>query len=93
MIRAAQQYFASIPAVFIDGLLYVLIAFFGFWTGSLSSDDSGKYISPRILWWGKQALGSVAAALLAVKMFRSTAFADHQQQKKNDTVFMSKPNP
>lgn len=93
MIRAVQLYFSSIPAVFIDGLLYVLLAFFSFWTGSFSSDDAGKYISPIALWWGKQVLGSVAAGLLAVKMYRSTSFADHQQQKKNDTAFLSRPNP
>jgi hypothetical protein len=90
MLRYAQQYFASIPSVFIDGCLYVCIAALAAITAFVASDDAAKYITPEILFWGKGVLSVASASIVAVKMFRSTSFAEHQEKKKNGTQFIVK---
>lgn len=85
MIRAAQKYFASIPAVFIDGVLYVLVQMLTVLSTQIGTDESAKYIEAETLFWTKVVIGELAAGVLAIKMFRSTTFADHQQTKKNGT--------
>jgi len=82
MIRSAQLYFSSLPSVFLDGLIYVLIAIFGFNQSVLSSDEAIKFIAPWLLFMLKWLNGGAAAGLLAMKLFRSTAFAEHQQKKE-----------
>jgi hypothetical protein len=81
MIRAAASYFAAVPTVWIDGTLYVCIALLTFVNGYIGTDEAAKYIAPAALFWGKFAVGSLSASALAVKLFRSTAFADHQAEK------------
>ena len=82
MIKRAQAYFASIPAVFIDGLLYVWIGMLGSITAVFSSDDVAKYVGPQLLFWLKSGFAVLSGALVNIKMFRSTAFAEHQAEKK-----------
>lgn len=82
MIRYLHSYFSSIPPVFIDGLLYVWIAILTFLTTQIGSDDASKYIEAQTLFWLKTSIGTVSAAVVALKMFRSTSYADHQQEKK-----------
>lgn len=95
MIKKIQVYFSGIPSVFIDGLIYGLIAFFTAWTAILSSDDAAKYIVPAVLFWSKGFCGAANAVLLALKMYRSTSFADHQKEKKDkeNTQFITKIAP
>ena len=69
------------PSVNIDGAIYASLAAFQFLQIQFASDEAGKYIDLRWLFWIKTAVGCAAAALLAVKLFRSTAFADHISQK------------
>ena len=71
----------SIPAVFIDGTLYVALALLTFLTGYFGSDEAAKWISAATLFWVKGILGAASATALAIKLFRSTAFADHQAEK------------
>lgn len=93
MIRSIAAYCATIPPVFIDGLLYALVAMFGFLQTQFGSDDAAKFISPQVLFWIKTVVGAMAAMALSIKLYRSTAFADHQAQKKADTAFLTRPNP
>lgn len=82
MIRFTYNYFTKlppIPSAYIDGCLYVLIALFGALTAAMGSDESSKYISGEWLFWVRTFCGVNSAALLALKMFRSTGFADHKQ--------------
>ena len=82
MLRAAQKYFAGVSPVFIDGLLYLLVAAFGAMTAVLSTDEAAKFIEAGTL-FGLRAFCTVNSALwLALKMFRSTAFAEHREEKK-----------
>lgn len=84
MIAWAARYFGSIPPVFIDGLLYCMIALFVFCQSYFSGDEAAKYIAPNIKFWLNAALGSLAACISALKMFRSSTYAEHQQKKKDD---------
>jgi hypothetical protein len=83
MIKAAQTYFSSIPSVFIDGCLYAVIAWLIFSQSYLGGDEAAKYVSPQLKFWLNYAIGGCGAFFGAVKMFRSTAYAEHQESKKN----------
>lgn len=91
MIRYLSNYFASIKPVFIDGGLYALIAFLIYSQSYLGGDEAAKYVEPEFKFWLNFAIGGAAAFFGAVKMFRSTAFAEHQEQKKSDTTLFYKP--
>ena len=93
MIRSVATYLASVPPVFTDGLLYALVAMLAFLQTQLGTDDAAKFVSPTTLWWSKLTVGTFGAGALAIKLFRSTAFADHQQQKKIDTQFLTRSVP
>jgi len=64
--------------IYIDGALYCFIALFGFAQAYFSSDEAYKYVSPYTLFWAKCIIGMGAAVAGALKMFRSTTFADHK---------------
>jgi len=72
-------------SAFIDGWLYVTIAFFGYWASGLGDDEAAKYLGAETLFWTRRICGSIGAALLALKMFRSTAFAEHLANGKPAT--------
>ena len=94
MIAYIQRYLSSIPPVFIDGMLYAMIAWFTFNQSYLSGDEAAKYIPAEVKFWLNWVIGSGASLFAAIKMFRSTVFADHQAKKKNgtgDTNFIPKP--
>lgn len=82
MLRFAADYFKSIPPVFIDGLLYCLIALFTFTQGYLSGDESKKFISDFARFWVLFGVGGMATVTGALKMFRSTSYSEHQENKK-----------
>lgn len=93
MIKGLATYLSTVPSVFIDGLTYVAIAFFGAWGVAFSSDEAAKFLDAFLLFWLKAACASLSGSLLALKMYRSTQFADHQQAKKGDTYPPFKPGP
>jgi hypothetical protein len=82
MIKAAANYFSAVPPVFIDGLLYCLIALFMFCTTYFSGDEAAKYISANIKFWLNGAFGAAGAVVGALKMFRSNTFAEHTASKE-----------
>ncbi len=67
--------------VHLDGLIYVLIAFFGSWTALLGSDEAAKFISDTPLFWSRGTCTSLGAAMLALKMYRSTAYSDWRKEQ------------
>ncbi len=91
MIRAVSNYLSSIPAIFIDGTLYAAIAWLLFSESYLGGDEAAKYVSPVVKFWINYAIGSGAAIAGSIKMFRSTAYGEHQQAKKAETTFITKP--
>lgn len=68
------------PVVF-DGTLYASIAIFVFMQGFLSSDEAYKYCNPYLLFWSKFLVGSIAAGVGALKMFRSNSYSEHQKEQ------------
>jgi hypothetical protein len=84
MIKAAASYFAGIPSVFIDGLLYCLIALFMFCQTYFGGDEAAKYISPTTKFWINGAFGALGAVVGSLKMFRSNTFAEHQKSKEEE---------
>ena len=81
MIAYLHKYFSNIPPVFIDGALYSLISFFMFSQSYLSGDEAAKYIEPEHKFWLLFFVGSIAAFLVSLKMFRSTSYAEHRIEK------------
>ena len=85
MIAWMARYMASVPSVFIDGLLYTLIAMFTFSQAYFGGDEAAKYIPPEVKFWLNAAIGSGASVCAALKMFRSNSFANHQEEKKKES--------
>lgn len=81
MIKALQKYLYSLPPVFIDGILYAMIAWFTFNQSYLGGDEAAKWIEPETKFWINWVIGSGATVFAAIKMFRSTTFAEHQAQQ------------
>lgn len=92
MLKATADYLASLPSVFVDGLLYVLIALLGFLLVAFSTDDAAKYMPAYVLFWVKMGIGASNAVVAALKMYRSTQFSDHQAEKKRNghTQFLNR---
>lgn len=78
-----------ISTAMLDMWIYIGIAFFAAWSAAFGTDEAGKFIELNILFWLKSGCLSISGSLLAAKMFRSTAFAEHQKEKK-DTQFIVK---
>jgi len=93
MIRALSRYFSNVPPMFIDGCLYACLGVFTFWGTFFGSDEAAKHMSTEVLFWTKCLVGTGSSFFLAVKLFRSTSFADHQEAKKQtgNTEFLVKP--
>lgn len=81
-IKRIINYFSTLPPVFIDGTLYVLIGLFTYLQGISASDDAAKYLSAELLFWTKVFIGALLTIWVNLKMFRSTQFAEHQAEKK-----------
>lgn len=67
--------------LWIDGCTYLGIAFVTSLNTSFGSDEASKWIAPQTLFWFRTNGAAIVAGLLAVKLFRSTSFAHHQQVK------------
>ncbi len=83
MLVRMQKYFSTIPPVFLDGALYTAVAILVFWQIIFGSDEAAKYISPLWLFLIKLGVGTGAVGANAVKSYRSTSFAEHQQAKRD----------
>ena len=70
--------------LWIDGALYSAIALFGFLQSYFTSEEAYKYVNPYTLFWLKAGVGAIGAVAGALKMFRSTTYADHRNDKKNN---------
>ena len=93
MIQRLADYLSKIPPVFVDGSLYVIIAVLASAIAFISSDDAAKYIEAGTLFWIKGIVTSLNAAAVALKMYRSTQYAEHREEKKKNghTAFFNKP--
>lgn len=69
----------KITPTHIDGGLYVLMAVCASLVASASTDDAVKFVSPAILFWIKTMAECVGAGAGALKMFRSTSYAQSVQ--------------
>jgi len=84
MLRALSNYMKGIPSVYVDGSLYCGIALFGYLQTYLTGDDAAKYVAAQTLFWINCVNGACLALCTCLKMFRSSAFTDHQKQKSID---------
>lgn len=69
---------SRIPAVWIDGTLYVLIAVQVFCLTYLSSDEAAKWIEPETKFWTIFAIALAGVVFGSIKTFRSTSLSDHR---------------
>ena len=72
--------------MFIDGALYWLMAIFSAMIAVLSTDQAAKNIEASLLFWLQSVTSVLNAGFLAIKMFRSTAFADHKKEEADKPV-------
>jgi hypothetical protein len=91
MIARIATYLGALPPVFIDGTLYTLVLWFTFNQSYFGGDEAAKFMTPAIKFWLNWVIGSGAVCCGAIKMFRSTSYADHQKKKTGDTEFLPKP--
>lgn len=84
MILKIYQYFMKVSPMFIDGFIYVCIQILTVLSTQIGTDEAAKYITPTLLFWIKILVGELAAGFLAVKMYRSTQYADHQKQETKE---------
>lgn len=84
ILKSLYDKITSVPTVFTDGILYGFIAMFVFMQGFLSGEESYKYVNPHFLFWLKFSIGSIAAFLGAIKMFRSNSFSEYLKRKENN---------
>jgi hypothetical protein len=73
----------KLSSVFLDGAIYVAIALFAFLQTQFGGDEAAKHISAQVLFWLKLHVGSFAACALALKMYRSTAYADSKSAQRS----------
>lgn len=66
-----------------DGVCYVAMAVFGALAIALGKDSAKEFMSPVVLYWAQTFCEANAAGWLALKTYRSTAFANKQTEKKN----------
>jgi len=86
LILYLQRYFSSVSPMWTDGALYVLIGIFQAASACFGSDEAAKYIPDIALFWLRTGCNISSAGLLALKMFRSTSFSEHIENKKQQQV-------
>lgn len=82
ILKNLQTYYSGIKPVYIDGLLYVLIALFGAMEATFNSDDAYKYMNVYFMYYAKQVTIWALAIVSALKMFRSTEYGEHVAKKE-----------
>jgi len=78
----------GVPAMIIDGLLYAFVALFSALAASFGTDEAAKYLDPINLFWLRTICTASGATALALKMFRSTSYADHQKTSSTDDIML-----
>ena len=73
----------KIKPVHIDGILYVLIAVFGSVQAMMQSDETYKYMPGIAVFYIKFLSAVSLAACGALKMYRSSSYADHVRENKS----------
>ncbi len=82
--------FKGIPAVFVDGFICAILAFFTTLALSFGGDEAEKYISGLTLYWLKTIVACLCATLNAIQFFRSKSYTDHLiDNKKKDSNITS----
>ena len=92
MMRAFQSYLRKQPPLskaYLDGWLYVSLAFFQAATAAMGSDEAAKWVDAMFLFWVRTFTGLISASLLALKMFLSTSYGD----AKAAEIEQPKPTP
>lgn len=77
-----------LPPVVIDGLLCVAAACLGFWESSLGKDEAFKYWNAYALYFSKEIIGGINAAILSLIFFRSKSYTDHVAKKKEEQAII-----
>ena len=72
-----------------DGYLYATIAVAGSIAASLSTDEAFNLFQGPKLFWGKAICGCIGAGALAVKMYRSTTFAQIKSDSTPDSTVIT----
>ena len=67
--------------ILTDGILYLLIALFGAGIASFTSDEASIYVNGELRFWLTEIFKWGLALVTALKIFRSTAFAEYQVEK------------
>lgn len=78
----------NIKPVVIDGLLCVVAACLGFWESSLGKDEAFKYWNPYALYFSKEIIGGINAAILSLIFFRSKSYTDHIAKQKEQQALI-----
>ena len=90
----------STRSMFIDAILFVLLATLPVVVAMFASDEAAKYMSPESIFWLKNLVAIFGAAMGSVKAYRSLGFAHHIHEKavekaKSDkleaTSFLARP--
>ena len=71
---------------YFDGWLYAVIAFCGATSAALSTDEAFDLFTHQTLFWAKLASNSIGATALALKMWRSTAYAQIKEESKTPVI-------
>jgi hypothetical protein len=79
----AQSVNATKTTMWVDGFLYAMIALFPFLYAYLNTDDAKKHISEEARFWVLMIIGSGNTVFTAIKMFRSTTFAEVRMSTGN----------
>lgn len=90
---ASLRQLTQVPPTLIDGTTYVLLAGFMFLQTFYGGDEAARFVTPEDLFHAKRNVGLAAACLLALKLYRSTQFAEHQKQKQDETKIWRAPEP
>lgn len=84
-------------SMMIDAILFVFLSTLPVIVAMFASDEAAKYLSPEALFWIKNGLGALGAAIGSIKCFRSLSFANHLNQKNIDegkeSIFTQQPKP
>lgn len=86
-----RRFFPDTKPVVVDGWLYVTIAVSGAAMTYLGEDSSYKYLDPYFIFYAKGASGLILQAANALKMFRSTGYAQHLEAKRTGNTQFIKP--
>lgn len=74
----------SASPVFVDGLLFVLMAFHGAVGVTFTSDAAYKYVDAYWLFWIKNVNAWILASYAALAGFRSKQYGEYRAKKETD---------